>query len=48
MADPYDTLAKPEGTLEDVTTVTSTMSQRFRTEQSAINLPSQDTVPERT
>ena len=47
MVDPYGDLAKPNGTVQDVTKVTSTMTQRYRTEQPAVNLPSQETVPDR-
>ena len=47
MSQPYEKLARPEGTVQEVTKVTNIMTQRYRENQPAINKPSQDTVPDR-
>jgi hypothetical protein len=47
MAEVYEKIANPSGSLQEIKVNTSTMSQRYREQQPAINKTSQDTLPDR-
>ncbi len=47
MAEEYEKIASPAGTLQEIKVTSSAMSNRYRSEQSALNKPSQDTLPNR-
>lgn len=47
MPEPYETLDRPEGTVQEIQVVYGTMAQRYREAHPAINKPSQDTLPNR-
>ena len=48
MAETYEKVTPPTGTVQEIKIRTSTMASRYREEQPAVNRPTQDTLPDRS
>ena len=48
MAESYEKINPPTGTVQEIKVRTTTMASRYREEQPAVNKASQDTLPDRS